>query len=446
VQVNGPEHFAESLHTFSCAGAPIAHPVSRAVLGTLDVTCRLRDASPFVLSWVTELGREVENALLDSTSRRERLLLRSYLANNHDSRHPLIVLDQHTVISNAVAARLLDSVDQAMLWEHASRALADGREDAGLLSLSTGGQISIRSRAVTDGGQTIGAVLRIKPVADPVPAAPREPGGLPGLVGVSPAWRELCARARRSRTRDRLLITGEAGSGRTAVAQALLGAGPHRLLDAWDAEAVGFQRWLAELGSGEEPLILRHADRLGPELSRATAAALTDRPRRRVLGTADTGAPGAGPADPLLAGFDAVLEVPPLRSRLDDLPALLTALTARTSEPAAEVRWLPEAVQVLTRLDWPGNVAALDALVRRIVAQFPRGGRVAAADLPPDVVAQAGRRRLATLEQAEARAILTALRDAGGNKDQAAKSLGIARSTVYRKMRALGLDLSSSAF
>jgi hypothetical protein len=230
------------------------------------------------------------------------------------------------------------------------------------------------------------------------------------------------------------------------VAQALLGAGPHRLLDAWDAEAVGFQRWLAELGSGEEPLILRHADRLGPELSRATAAALTDRPRRRVLGTADTGAPGAGPADPLLAGFDAVLEVPPLRSRLDDLPALLTALTARTSEPAAEVRWLPEAVQVLTRLDWPGNVAALDALVRRIVAQFPRGGRVAAADLPPDVVAQAGRRRLATLEQAEARAILTALRDAGGNKDQAAKSLGIARSTVYRKMRALGLDLSSSAF
>ena len=41
---------------------------------------------------------------------------------------------------------------------------------------------------------------------------------------------------------------------------------------------------------------------------------------------------------------------------------------------------------------------------------------------------------------------MNALRAAGGNKNQAALSLGIARSTLYRKVRALGLDLSSAVY
>jgi transcriptional regulator of acetoin/glycerol metabolism len=107
---------------------------------------------------------------------------------------------------------------------------------------------------------------------------------------------------------------------------------------------------------------------------------------------------------------------------------------------------MPDAVQALSRLDWPGNVAALEALVRRLVAHRRGGGYVGAGDLPADVVAGTARRRLAALEQAEAKAILEAMRAAGGNKQRAAESLGIARSTLYRKVRALGLDLSATAF
>ncbi|HKT58832.1 MAG TPA: helix-turn-helix domain-containing protein, partial [Gemmatimonadales bacterium] len=68
------------------------------------------------------------------------------------------------------------------------------------------------------------------------------------------------------------------------------------------------------------------------------------------------------------------------------------------------------------------------------------------ADLPPEYVARAARRQLAALEQIEAQTIVRALREAGGNKHQAALALGIARSTLYRKIRALGLDLSASIY
>ena len=53
---------------------------------------------------------------------------------------------------------------------------------------------------------------------------------------------------------------------------------------------------------------------------------------------------------------------------------------------------------------------------------------------------------IARLEQTEALAIMNALRAAGGNKNKAALSLGIARSTLYRKVRALGLDLSATVY
>jgi transcriptional regulator of acetoin/glycerol metabolism len=48
------------------------------------------------------------------------------------------------------------------------------------------------------------------------------------------------------------------------------------------------------------------------------------------------------------------------------------------------------------------------------------------------------------LERLEAVAILQAVQEADGNKHQAAAALGIARSTLYRKMRSLGVDMTSS--
>jgi len=454
--VRGPEHFAEQYHEVTSAGVPVVHPVTRRIAGSLNLTSRYEDTSPVLLSWVMELVRDIQRAFQEAATRRERVLLNAYLSENRDARHPLVALNEQTIITNATAARLLTSVDQALLWEHASRAIQEGRQDAKRLVLTDGTVVSVECREVRDVTDAAGAVLRIRPVVER--AAQVEPAspvpGLGRLAGKGPRWRELCRRAHRVGGGP-VLVVGERGTGKLAVATAVAGDVPVTVVDAADAAANGARVWLRELeshlgGLSGSAVVIRRCDEL--DLPTSTAAANLIRAHRngpvRILATAKHSARHGG-VSPLLTEFTEVLEVPALRDRLEDLPVLLEALTkpaferlGRTPRP---VRWMPDAVQALSRLDWPGNIASLAAVVLEVL-RGNNNGYISAGDLPVDVVARASRRKLAGLEQVEATAIIAALRDAGGNKNKAADALGIARSTLYRKMRALGIDLSTMAF
>ncbi|SDG18892.1 sigma-54-dependent Fis family transcriptional regulator [Klenkia brasiliensis] len=455
VLVRGPEHYSEAYHALSCAGAPIFHPVTRRIVGSLDLTCRLADSSPVVLSWVMELVAEVQRCMRTAATRTEQLLLDAYLAHNRDARHPLVVLDQRTIISNTAAARLLGDVDQALLWEHASRAVMD-RHQPGVVQLGNGARVTLDVRPVVDGGLPIGAVVALRRQLEPAPRrrAPTAVPYLPGLVGTSSSWRTACAQAQHARSAGRVLVVGEPGSGRLAVARAIAASSAVQVVQVPTtvevATTAAVDRWLATVettaaGSGKT-LVLRHADLLPPAVAEATRVALGRRRGGQVIATSRVGRFTADGEHPLLGGFDEVVEVPALRNRLEDLPLLLTVFTERSGQVGRELRWMPDAVQALSRLPWGGNAAALAAVVERVVTRRPDGGPVTASDLPADLVARTSRRALARMEQAEAAAITRALQDAGGNKFRAAESLGIARSTLYRKVRALGIDLSSATW
>jgi transcriptional regulator of acetoin/glycerol metabolism len=90
-------------------------------------------------------------------------------------------------------------------------------------------------------------------------------------------------------------------------------------------------------------------------------------------------------------------------------------------------------------LDWPGNLRELDAVLSAAVLRS-MGSDIALVHLPAEYRRPAPRRRLPSLKRAERETILEALATSAGNKFAAAESLGIARSTLYRKMRALGID------
>ena len=140
-----------------------------------------------------------------------------------------------------------------------------------------------------------------------------------------------------------------------------------------------------------------------------------------------------------------LLQVPPLRERMDDVPILamhfLRKYAAR--EGAGMSGIADEAMNVLLSYSWPGNVRELENAIERGVV-LGHGEKLRAQDLPPQVHRRADDQHPLvpahlTLEEMEKLAIAQALRLTGGNKSEAAERLGIHRTSLYDKMRRYGI-------
>jgi DNA-binding NtrC family response regulator len=131
--------------------------------------------------------------------------------------------------------------------------------------------------------------------------------------------------------------------------------------------------------------------------------------------------------------------VPPLRDRLEDIPALVAyyvrKLSAEKRRPAPTVS--EEALRFLKRRDWPGNVRELINAIEYAVVTC-EGSTIEPGDLPyhgETAVDDAGGLndgRLSHIEQGE---IVKAIQQFGGNRTKAAAYLGINRKTLREKIR-----------
>ena len=157
-----------------------------------------------------------------------------------------------------------------------------------------------------------------------------------------------------------------------------------------------------------------------------------------------------------------LIEIPPLRERLEDLPDLVGHFLARFAEKnkKAVSHVSDDAMKLLQRYSWPGNVRELEHAIERAVAMtnstvlFPE-------DFPADLfrgeVAHAGVEAAASgvgpgstpgsiaapnsLEEMEKAHIIKVLQDVNFNKSKASEVLGIDRATLYRKAQRYGIDL-----
>ena len=146
-----------------------------------------------------------------------------------------------------------------------------------------------------------------------------------------------------------------------------------------------------------------------------------------------------------IAGWEVTL--PPLRERPADLPNLALHFLARyCTEHGVTVRGISQrALDALRDYEWPGNVRELQQEMHRLSVFLGDGDVLSEDDLGPAIrgsTRDAGEG--ATLEQRmeryERMVLKQALADCGGNVSRAASSLGVARSTIYRRMSQLGLD------
>jgi hypothetical protein len=139
----------------------------------------------------------------------------------------------------------------------------------------------------------------------------------------------------------------------------------------------------------------------------------------------------------LLRHFHETVRIPPLRHRADELADLALSVLHSLSG-GRSLRLSHQVIRVLEGYAWPGNINELEDVLRYVVARKPVGV-VQAPDLPALCFTRRAP-RLTMLETAQADAIIQALYEARGNRYQAAAMLGIARSSLYRKIDAFGIS------
>jgi DNA-binding NtrC family response regulator len=135
------------------------------------------------------------------------------------------------------------------------------------------------------------------------------------------------------------------------------------------------------------------------------------------------------------------IKIPPLRERKTDIPILVNSFLEKFSEANGKMRTISEdAIARMMAYDWPGNVRELENAIERAIA-LGSGPILHAGDLPTNLQYGTGDRLpqndelLLPLDELERRAILRALREAGGDKLAAARMLGIGKTTLYRKLK-----------
>ncbi|MEK6711319.1 MAG: sigma-54 dependent transcriptional regulator [Nitrospinota bacterium] len=311
-----------------------------------------------------------------------------------------------------------------------------------------------------------------------------------GLIGNHPAIREVKEMVRQvAPTSATVLILGESGTGKELVASALhslsdrkggpfiklnCAALPETLIE---SELFGYERgaftgaaqrkegrfrlahggtiFLDEIGDmplALQPKILRvlqegEFERVGgTETLKVDVriAASTNRDLEREVA-------GRAFREDLYYRLNVIsLHLPPLRERRSDVPLLaehfLQRYAAKNNRPVRG--FSREAVEILTNYDWPGNVRELENTVERAVV-LSRGEILTPEDLPPQMAR--GQRPAGEppadpdapvlaipvgtpLAEIERRVILETLRRTGGDKSAAARQLGIATRTIYRKL------------
>lgn len=422
VHVVGAEHFVEQLQEYACAGAPVRDPLTGRIEGVLDVSCRVEHSSPLLASLVSSAAGRIQDALLHDRDGEQQALFDAYTRTEARTRRAVLAVGRRTVLSNTALQTLLDPGDLLAVQDHARFLTRRGRTVDDRLQLPSGARVRMRGTTVAFGGSVIGVVAVVTVLRE------AGAGPVPGPGGGTPAWRAAWTGAVRALSaRTPLLVAGEPGAGRLrliAEADRTL-HGPGHVVELGPAGPIG------ELTG--RLAVLRDLDRWDPEVAARAVRTLRGTGARFAATVTD---PAPVALAGLLARFGHSVTVPPLRNRSGDLAALVADLLTDLA-PGRDARLSAEALRVLARYGWPGNVTqlrdALDLALRRRPA-----GLLEAADLP-EFCQSTPRATLRPVDQAERDAIVHALRESGHNRVAAAAALGLARSTLYRKIAQYGI-------
>lgn len=439
VTIHQSDHFDLHHTPLSCTAAPI-FDTSGNLAAVLDLSL-LRSPQPkasqnLAMNLVCSSARRVEMANLMAMTRRDWVL-------RFSASPEFLEVDPEAAIALDGSGRIigLTNAAQQALGLNGDRLLGQRLDQVMELSvddlpeLMRGRPTEERVIRLHDGRALFGHAI-----APQTPRMPRQtgvalPGGLSSLAGQDPTMQVLLQRvAKLARTAIPLLLSGETGTGKHRLARAIHmcepEARPFVLLDCAGARADEINA----LRSGPEAngtLFLQGVDDLSPAGQSAMLRLLTDT-KLRIIASArrDLAAMARGNefrSDLFFRIAGVTLALPPLRLR-QDFDWLLDRLLRQRNPDG--FRLTPAARSELKARSWPGNLRELSNVLD-VAVSFAEGSAIDSTDLPDPVLTETSTNDAESLE-----AILDAC---GWNMAQAARRLGVNRSTILRRVQRLML-------
>lgn len=495
--VSGPQHFNQTLHPWHCCASPVYNSHGRQV-AIVALACKVEDATVGDLALTVSAGRELANLLQMETlmqeSQRHLSELYALLDGMDDG---VLAWDPQGKLRylNALAAQRL-RLDPALCLGHP---LEQHLQLPQRLRLAIEQQTPLSHQALTleQGGDFIHLLISLKPLPGPDGVSfiallhpldrlralgqLRQTGqDLATLTGASSAMAKLLRSAHQAASsQGAILIRGEEEVGKARLAEAIHFASERASapLVSLNCQALPSERMALELMGSDEAgqeragkfelahggtLVLEQVEYLAAPMQAALLQLLkTGRIQRfdsarllplrvRIVATSSADLEqrvqeGRFGRQLLYALQGCELWVPSLRERIADLPTLIAQqLQAQGREPAP--RFSRAALDCLLAYSWPGNLGELRSALAHALLHCDEGV------IPPEALPAAisqGHRLLAdevvgqpllTLAELERQAILRCAHACKGQVSQMAQHLGISRTTLWRRLKLIGID------
>jgi transcriptional regulator of acetoin/glycerol metabolism len=503
VQIHGLEHFCSEVKRWTCAATPIWHPTDGELLGVVDISGPMRAFNPQSLAFAVTLGRQIEGTLAQSIEYDHERLLRYFMMKRSLwANVDVLAIDQRGRIVFGPDSLLQNlEREQPGLISNGCISFLKNVRPAGWPVRLNELLPNTSTELVVDRNRQLGAILVLqKGRRRSVSSLPRRMTErlleFEEILGESAVMQKTRERARKmARAGAPILIEGETGVGKELFARAIYGAiqtacGPFVPVncggmprDLVGSEIFGYAKGaftgakeqghagkieaadggvlcldeIGEMPLDLQPFLLRVLEdgvvyRLGSNEGRAVRIRLVAMTHRDLLAEVNA---GRFRRDLYYRIASMRLLIPPLRDRGDDV--VLLAHHFAGLAVAGLNRPVPhfdgKVLDLFRAYSWPGNVRELRNVIENMIL-LGDSSELQIEDVPVEVRRQVTPPVAAlTLEQSssaspklkqnERAAIESALAKTGGKLTAAAKLLGIARATLYRKLAHHGIARSA---
>jgi transcriptional regulator of acetoin/glycerol metabolism len=501
VQIHGAEHFCNDVGVWTCAATPIWHPEDGDLLGVVDISGpAARRFNPQSLAFAVAVRHQIEGAIAQSINCDHERLLRYFLQKRLLWANEQIVAIDHRgriVYGADSALRDLERHHPGLASGGRISSLK-GLPAADWASALRELLPSSSTEAVIDQNRQIGAIIVLHKRRRPsVPMVERPLTerlfDFDEILGDSAAMQEVKDRARKMAvTGAPILIEGETGVGKELFARAIHSMGPTSSgpfvpvncggipRDLFGSELFGYSKGaftgareqgragkieaadggllcldeVGEMPLEHQPFLLRVLEdgmvyRIGSNEGRLVRVRVVSLTNRNLLADVEA---GRFRRDLYYRIAVLRLQIPPLRDRGDDVVELTHHFAGKAASRMERPlpRFHDEVLRVFRLYSWPGNVRELRNVVENMIL-LGNSDQLGIDDVPMEVRQQADQVAATfsfeqqspsaspNLKLSERAAIEAALAEARGNLTDAAKRLGIARSTLYRKLDEYGI-------